>query len=49
MVTSCLLVLMLAVLAYLIFSLLDVGRTEPTLGGAGRESDYGYFRIKEWP
>ena len=49
LVVSCLVVVGVALLSYLMFSVLEVRRTEPRLSGAEEEYDYGYFRIKEWP
>ena len=49
LVVSFLVVVGVALLSYLMFSVLEVRRTEPGLSGAEEEYDYGYFRIKEWP
>ena len=49
LVVSCLVVVGVALLSYLMFSVLEVRRSEPRLSGAEEEYDYGYFRIKEWP
>ena len=49
LLAPCLVVVGVALLSYLMFSVLEVRRSEPRLSGAEEEYDYGYFRIKEWP
>ena len=49
MLASCVIVFLVALLSFLIFSLLDITRTEPKVSVAENGQDYGYFKIKQWP
>ena len=48
---SCLAVLVVAVICYLVFNVVDVAKQELQTGAKDhrQQQDYEYFKIKQWP